>query len=680
MHKWWAQRLGSVFRGILIGALTEPGGEVLARFYRPVRLKGIVFDPFMGSGTTIGEALKLGLRAVGRDINPVSEFIVRVALAKHDRSKVEAEFASIERDVRDAIRKRYQCLGPDGSVVDALYFFWVKVVRCPGCDRDVDLFSSYVFAKNAYAHRIPRCRVICRGCGEVGEAKYGEHNYECSSCHDEFDPIVGPVRGAKVQCGYCRQDFSIANAVRREGGPPRHRMYAKLVLHKQGRKTYLRTTAGDALAYEEAATELSRRPGLFPVVSLADGHNTKQVLNYGYRYWHEMFNERQLLCLGLLAERIRSIGDTKLRDLFITLFSGTLEFSNMFASYKGEGTGAVRHKFSHHVLKPERMPIEANVWGTSKSSGSFATLFKSRVLRALDYADRPFEIRANGGEKKIFFLSDSMGYEASRTFGEFNEGNVAVYLSCGDSADTDLPDESIDAIVTDPPFFDNVHYSELADFFYVWQQHVVHGPSGGTTTRREGEVQSTDADIFARRLMGVLRECKRVLKRNGILAFTYHHSRPDGWKAVLSAVVKSGFWITAVQPVKSEMSVATPKSRASHPIDVDVVFVCRKSGVAQFQSRPLKDVVSESQHETLKQADRFLKVGRRLGYGDLRVVFFAHMIRQLSHFGSADEADELLNQLDDRVESLVDGLWRIHSEEPVVHHGQLPLVEEAALP
>jgi putative DNA methylase len=72
------------------------------------------------------------------------------------------------------------------------------------------------------------------------------------------------------------------------------------------------------------------------------------------------------------------------RDALFTLFSGVLEFKNLFATYKGEGTGAVRHMFSHHILKPERLPIEANVWGTPKSSGSFRNLFSSRLMRALE--------------------------------------------------------------------------------------------------------------------------------------------------------------------------------------------------------------------------------------------------------------------------------------------------------
>src|SRR5437879_6087962 len=80
IHKWWAQRLGSVFRGLLIGAATPPEADFQSAFYGTTRLSGIVYDPFMGSGTTIGEALKLGQRAVGRDINPVAYLAVRTAL------------------------------------------------------------------------------------------------------------------------------------------------------------------------------------------------------------------------------------------------------------------------------------------------------------------------------------------------------------------------------------------------------------------------------------------------------------------------------------------------------------------------------------------------------------------------------------------------------------------------
>ena len=109
IHKWWAQRLGTVFRAVTLGALAPSGTNVLSAFYRPTRVQNLtVFDPFMGSGTTIGEAAKLGARAIGRDINPVAHFLVRNALAFHDREAVFRTFRDIERDVADKIRAYYQ--------------------------------------------------------------------------------------------------------------------------------------------------------------------------------------------------------------------------------------------------------------------------------------------------------------------------------------------------------------------------------------------------------------------------------------------------------------------------------------------------------------------------------------------------------------------------------------------
>jgi hypothetical protein len=191
----------------------------------------------------------------------------------------------------------------------------------------------------------------------------------------------------------------------------RHRLYAKLVLTAQGRKIYLEATAEDRALYESAEQELKQRENAFPVVPIEPGYNTNQALGYNYRFWHEMFNARQLLAISILADRVRRIEDRVLRELFTCLLSGALEFNNMFASYKGEGTGAVRHMFAHHILKPERVPLEANLWGTPKSSGSFSTMFESRIRRALDYADNPFELHVceRDGKKsvaKIHGLSD----------------------------------------------------------------------------------------------------------------------------------------------------------------------------------------------------------------------------------------------------------------------------------
>jgi len=385
-------------------------------------------------------------------------------------------------------------------------------------------------------------------------------------------------------------------------------------------------------------------------VKIEPGYNTNQVLNYSYRYWHEMFNERQLLCLGMLAKAIREIECDNMRDAMTCLFSGALEFNNMFASFKGEGTGAVRHMFSHHILKPERTPLEANVWGTPKSSGAFSTLFKSRLLRALDYCENPFELRLDEGKAtKVYGLSDPIGHPRADTFEEFEDGRN-LYVSCGDSSATDLPDQSVDVIVTDPPFFDNVNYSQLADFFYVWQRHIL-GNYASETTRSEREVQHQEADVFESRLANVLRECNRVLRLDGLLIFTYHHSRGEGWSSVLGALLSADFVITATHPIKAEMSGATPKNQAKEPINLDIIVVCRKRDGERVE-HSVDEPAAEA--EALRQVARLRRAGRTLSRNDVRVILMGQLIKRISRARMAEHPADLLGK--DRVEAVIDRL------------------------
>ncbi len=663
IHKWWAQRLGSVFRAIIIGAFAPKGSNVYEMFYQPMRLTGsVIFDPFMGSGTTIGEAFKLGARAIGRDINPVSHFIVKNALGLHPRKKVIETFRAIERDVAPAIRRLYQACLPEGGMADVLYYFWVKVIPCPRCERIVDLFSSYVFSQHAYPTRNPEAHAVCPGCGMINKIRYDTELYKCSACGKAHNPLAGPAKGVNAVCPGCGHSFPIAKTVQKYEEPPRHRLYAKMVMRPNGSKEYLPADDYDLRLYQEASQSLMKRKRAYPIISIEAGYNTNQVLNYRYQYWHQMFNDRQLLCLSLLADRIRKISDKTIRELFVSLFSGTLEFNNMFTSFKGEGTGAVRHMFSHHILKPERTPLEANLWGTPKSSGAFSTLFESRLLRAMDYSENPFEISPiysngkNTGEK-VYGLSCPLGAEIAETFDEF-QGGKGLYLSCGDSAKTDLAAESVDAIVTDPPFFDNVHYSQLADFFYVWQRHVLgaNGNHDAKSTRSEEEVQQSDPAIFTERLYSVWKECNRVLRREGLLIFTYHHSREEGWRSVLEAIIKASFVIVAAHPIKAEMSVAMPKFQAKEPIDLDIIIVCRKRGTTSTEVSDPRKLLGNAIAEATEQIARFNGSGRALSRNDVYVILMAQVIKRLSWQPLLEENLRLLNSSHASIEKAIGDL------------------------
>jgi putative DNA methylase len=660
VHKWWAKRLGSVFRGILLGCLLPEKADLEKAFYQKHDFSGVpIFDPFMGSGTTIGEAHKLGCAALGRDINPIACEIVRVALGPLDRQKLLSAFTHLSETIGQRIRGLYQSVNGSGQTCDVLYYFWVKQAPCPHCDASVDLFPTRVIARNAYPDRKPEVQVCCPRCGDIFPAQNKDQRVQCRACRLGFDPQTGNASGTKAVCPRCSGEFPIAEAVRASGRPPIHRLYGKLLLTAQGEKHYLAATEADATAYQRCSEllqhELKRSAIRLPDLILADGFNTRQAMGYNYFSWRDFFNDRQLLALGWLQEAIARIDDVSTREALLMLFSGTLEFNNLFASYKGEGTGAVRHMFSHHILKPERLPIEANVWGTPKSSGSFSTLFETRLLRALTYRTAPFEVTASGSGK----AHSSLPFSGEAPLDWPTEGRFrarAIYLSCGSSDETNLPDKSIDLIVTDPPFFDNVHYSELADFFYAWQSLYPRGfLINSTTTRHAREVQDGDAERFADKLRAVFAECHRVLKDDGMLVFTYHHSRHEGWTSLVKAVYGSGFSVINAHPVKAELSVAAPKSQAKEPIQLDVIFVCRKREKDEGPDGGIEQALVDTAERSRQKLARLTGIGLELSRNDRRTAVVSQFISTLGPL-SADKAAQLLVNHQTELEDLADSL------------------------
>ncbi len=683
IHKWWARRLSCVFRAMVLGAVVPTGGVagdsgldgILDRFYKPVRFPDtLIYDPFMGSGTTVGEAHKLGCRVIGRDINPVSYFIVKNALNTHDVLEVEQTFKTIERNASDRIKTYYKARTRDYGLVDVLYYFWVKSTHCPYCGVPVDLFNSRIFAKHAYPSKHPEAKSLCPACQAVNSITIHQTEVRCSRCNTAYNPQKGSAGRTRATCPGCRSEFSILKAVSSLDHPPQHRMYAKMILMPNGTREYLPIDEYDQALYESACAELETSNSAYPQVAIAPGYNTDQVLNYNYTHWHQMFNGRQLLCLSILSEQVRSIEKDTLRDLFACLLSGCLEFNSMFCSFKGEGTGAVRHTFSHHILKPERTPLEANLWGTPESSGSFSTLFERRILRAIEYKDNPFELqlsdRVNGKRhsRRVFNINRRMGGEIASTYSQFQANDWDIYLSCGSSSRTDIEDGVVDAVITDPPFFDNVHYSQLADFFYVWIRKMIgrKGAFQRETTRSDREVQQTDPRRFTDNLTAVFRDCHRVLKNNGLLIFTYHHSRPEGWSAILEAIHEAGFYIEATHPVKSEMSVAIPKQQAKSPIDIDIIIVGRKlAGIEPFLEIPEK-LCSECIEETHDIVESFNKSNRKLSRSDVTVIVMARLITTLSRMRDLETILNYLDSVKEEVNIAVEKLWRRQNPRDVL--------------
>jgi adenine-specific DNA methylase len=188
MHKWFARRASCVFRAILLGALKpafkQDGSptDLMEEFYKdhtndPDTAGKTVLDPFMGGGTTVVEALRLGCTVTGIDLNPVAWFIVKSEVEPVDLEKLKAAFESLaERPVawnggkplRETLLDLYKTEAEPGIEADVIYTFWVKHAVCtdPNCKREVPLFGDFIIARKTPTVRY-HPDVTCLHCRKV---------------------------------------------------------------------------------------------------------------------------------------------------------------------------------------------------------------------------------------------------------------------------------------------------------------------------------------------------------------------------------------------------------------------------------------------------------------------------------------------------------------------------------
>ncbi|MDU7589345.1 MAG: hypothetical protein E7K47_18500, partial [Acidovorax sp.] len=253
------------------------------------------------------------------------------------------------------------------------------------------------------------------------------------------------------------------------------------------------------------------------------------------------------------------------------------------------------------------------------------TLFESRLLRAKRYLDEPFEIAfehdqdGNRAGSRKTVASHPIRARRVETWPELEAADHGLLILNGDSSKLPVPAGSVDAVVTDPPYFDFVHYSELSDFFFAWLTPVLRQRypwMAREDSSDQGEVQHKDPRVFARQLASVFTEACRVLKDDGVLAFSFHHSRAEGWAAIYEAINKAGLAVVAAHPVHAELRAASPKTAAKDPISLDAILVCRKKAFALHQSPAIQDV----RQAVDALASRLQAAGLRISAGDRFVI------------------------------------------------------------
>jgi len=476
-----------------------------------------------------------------------------------------------------------------------MYVFWAKEVVCENCSRDVPLYKSFIIAKpgDEWVYQCPKC-------GNIFPDEKELASVQCPDCAEEFNPNEGFATGKTYTCPSCKYEGDILKATQKTNVPPKHKMFAieyycQICDSKNlPKRDYKRPTNNDINLYLKAKKEFENKKSdllghLIPDQKIPKGEKTKEQLNYNYKYWHQMFNERQLICLSMILEEILRIEDESVREFFLITFSDSLNGNNMFCIYQNDYTKLIPLFGGHHFWPPV-FPVENNVWGTKVGAATFTNYYE-KGLKALEYQKKPFEIKFQmkaGRYGKIRRVRIKQIIENEKLNGKhavsFQElvANRNTLLKCDTAEDLDfVPDNSVDAVITDPPYYDNIMYSELSDFFYVWlrlglkdKYPDVFAPS---LTRKDREIlvnasQGKDEDFYIEGMARVFRECYRVLKNDGLMAFVFQHKRTEAWAAVLKALLKSGFYVVAVYPTHGE----TPSGVRAYGINYNSILVCRK--------------------------------------------------------------------------------------------------------
>lgn len=687
IHKWWARRLGSVFRSIVISTLLDEDTKIIKEdgssrkvtpeeienpcnlYLKNVDFNGkIILDPFMGAGTTVIEGLRTNCKVIGQDLNPIPWLMVKNEIEPIDLVEAKKAFNSLEKEISGELKKYHKTICPhclekyakrhdkkpeeviedvcydlrvsgdpefiyekysfeDNSKIlsttnifaDAMYYFWIKEIFCDGCKKPLNLFKSYILSNKKKGKKLLGYNVICPYCGEIFLIdKKEKENATCPKCKSNFNPTKGNAKGTSYICPNknCGHKSKIVENIKKNGNPNEHMYAVEYYCPHCEKKYYKKTDSFDVTLFKSAKQEYEKVKSdwagqYIPNSKIPKGDETypRLIENHGYKYWEDMFNERQLLNLGKLLKAILDLKvDSNIKEFSLLAFSKALEYNNMLCEYNRKNS-YIRDLFRMHAYHPSLNPVENNLWGAKFGFGTFKNHF-GKNLKYKEYNKTPFEkyVNSNGKNEKKYMKINVIG-----KIGDFfKNDNYNAIINCGDSSYITIPDKSVDAVITDPPYYGNVMYSELSEFFYSWlrlklKDKYEHFRSENVPNSAEvivNDVQGKDDEDFIEGLTAVFKESNRKLKDEGLLVFTFHHQEEKAWGAVLQSVLNSGFFITAIYPVQSEMETSTHIHLKSN-VRYDMVVVCKK-----------RDKKAEKRHWSQIEDDIYFKVEdelKRLG-------------------------------------------------------------------
>jgi putative DNA methylase len=571
-----------------------------------------VLDPTSGGGSIPFEALRLGHNVIANELNPVASTILYATLdypAKFGEDlfcdiedwggrmvrRVEDEMSpftpfspiqSNEKTRLEAHLTNHPELIDDflSSELDQNAILNCRKVTCPSCLAKTPLLNTFWLSKEAKDQW--GVNIVTQGTGT--SASYSFETYQAKNGKGPRgeDPSLGTIKKAIGQCVHCKQaidgdEIKAQACGESELGSWEDEIYAVAAtrlqpkLDKNGNPQYFSTGAKkgqikkekikffrpptqldhDAIskASEYLKKEWSRfeKQDLIPTEKFPQGNDMRPA-RYGMLYWYQLYNDRQLLGHLIAMESLKhlkpvileKLGDDRGRAV-VTYLQFAIDKATDYSSKQTmwhAARGVIAHAFSRHDFSLK--------W-------TYGELAMSGPHSGLKWA--------MGNVNKAY---NQLAKLTSGIHPNFDKGNKEQQLKIINGSGVHIEgvqDNSVDLVCMDPPYYDNVQYAELSDYFYVWQKRIlkdlypeINWPR--LTNKREeavanpvrdGSVKKAKAE-YEELMKEIFSESRRVIKNEGLMTLMFTHKAQDAWETLVRSIVQSGWVITSTAPVESE--------------------------------------------------------------------------------------------------------------------------------
>lgn len=601
-----------------------------------------VLDPTAGGGSIPFAAARLGLGAVANDLNGVAAAILRGGVA------VPVQFGD---DLLEDLRHWGTVLvGRVVERLDGLYsrddederivgYVFSRTVGCPQTGRPVPLVPNWWLSndkdKPVKTHRAVSA-TFDEHTGEIGlEILRGEEARTAN-------PADGIVRGGNALSPWGDRLVIDGDYIKAEAmaGRMGHMLYAVAVRVPDGRygnggirwkRDFRSPTATDLATLDLAEDRLREHQsewltaGVLPSAAVDDGLKTSEPLRYGIQQWADMFSPRQLFAHGCFVSEFQRIvpelreavddpaRDSALLGLLGMMHGSALNYNSLLASWHNY-RAVVRSVFERHDL--------AFKWTYAEWDGH--ELFPWALEQILDAYEKICALmnleRGRTRRRCDAEIIDNAQFKTPKVPG-------AVRVTRGPGGDLSQVEDRTQALVCiDPPYYDNVMYAELSDYFGVWEQNTVGrvwsdllevGVSDKKNEavanvsrfaefgKRRKELADQDYEV---KMHGIFAECHRVLRDDGAMTVMFTHKRADAWDRLGMALLDSGFEIGSSWPVRTESEKSLHQAK-TNSAESTIMLFCRKRMSVPAEKTFFDDIEADVRHAARDAIKRFEAAG-----------------------------------------------------------------------